>query len=70
MKTDQLAASPSPAQVVSWKSGDGAGRGVLYTPANSTCKSTPLVVIRVARRDRYPLGPNRYYPIERFVEGA
>ncbi|HEV7386329.1 MAG TPA: S9 family peptidase [Phenylobacterium sp.] len=60
-------------ELVRWKSGDGAQvEGVLYKPADfdPTRKYPLLVVIHGGPTgvDAPTIGPDRYYPIERFVE--
>ena len=60
-------------ELVKWKSGDGAEvEGVLYTPADFDPKRKyPLLVVihgGPTGIDTPALGPDRYYPIERFVE--
>lgn len=58
--------------VVSWKSSDGTTiEGVLYTPANLDPKKRyPLLVVihgGPTGIDVPVIGPDRYYPVERFV---
>jgi dipeptidyl aminopeptidase/acylaminoacyl peptidase len=60
-------------EVVSWKSGDGTSvEGVLYTPADfDPHKKYPLLVVihgGPTGVDVPTLFPDRYYPIERFVQ--
>jgi len=60
-------------EVVSWRSGDGtAVQGVLYKPADfDPHRKYPLLVVihgGPTGVDAPTLGPDRYYPIERFVE--
>ncbi|MGZ3378262.1 MAG: prolyl oligopeptidase family serine peptidase, partial [Phenylobacterium sp.] len=60
-------------ELVQWKSGDGAQvEGVLYKPADFDPKRRyPLLVVihgGPTGIDTPALGPDRYYPIERFVE--
>jgi len=60
-------------ELVRWKSGDGAAiEGVLYKPADfDPKKKHPLLVVihgGPTGIDTPVLGPDRYYPIERFVE--
>ena len=59
-------------EVVRWKSGDGTEiEGVLYKPADFTpTKKYPLLVVihgGPTGIDMPAIGPDRYYPIERFV---
>ena len=59
-------------EVVRWKSGDGTEiEGVLYKPADFTAtKKYPLLVVihgGPSGIDMPTVGPDRYYPIERFV---
>jgi dipeptidyl aminopeptidase/acylaminoacyl peptidase len=59
-------------EVVRWKSGDGTEiEGVLYKPADFTpTKKYPLLVVihgGPTGIDMPMVGPDRYYPIERFV---
>jgi dipeptidyl aminopeptidase/acylaminoacyl peptidase len=59
-------------EVVRWKSGDGTEiEGVLYKPADfSATKKYPLLVVihgGPTGIDMPTVGPDRYYPIERFV---
>ena len=60
-------------ELVQWKSGDGTQiEGVLYKPADFDPKRKyPLLVVihgGPTGIDTPALGPDRYYPIERFVE--
>ena len=60
-------------ELVTWKSGDGAQiEGVLYKPADfDPHRRYPLLVVihgGPTGIDTPALGPDRYYPIERFVE--
>ncbi len=60
-------------ELVQWKSGDGAQvEGVLYKPADfDPHRKYPLLVVihgGPTGIDIPALGPDRYYPIERFVE--
>jgi dipeptidyl aminopeptidase/acylaminoacyl peptidase len=60
-------------ELVTWKSGDGAQvEGVLYKPADFDPKRKyPLLVVihgGPTGIDTPTLGPDRYYPVERFVE--
>lgn len=60
-------------EVVTWKSSDGTPvEGVLYTPAGfDPHRKYPLLVVihgGPTGVDTPTLGPDRYYPIERFVE--
>ncbi len=60
-------------EVVRWKSGDGAQiEGVLYKPADfDPHKKYPLLVVihgGPTGVDTPTLGPDRYYPVERFVQ--
>ncbi|MFL5295461.1 MAG: prolyl oligopeptidase family serine peptidase [Phenylobacterium sp.] len=60
-------------EVVRWKSSDGTPvEGVLYTPADFDLhKKYPLLVVihgGPTGIDTPVLGPDRYYPIERFVQ--
>jgi dipeptidyl aminopeptidase/acylaminoacyl peptidase len=59
-------------EVISWKSADGTAiEGVLYTPADFRLKKKyPLLVVihgGPTGVDQPTVGPDRYYPIERFV---
>ncbi|HEY0436170.1 MAG TPA: S9 family peptidase [Phenylobacterium sp.] len=71
---DQLQGfTPARREVVTWKSGDGAAiEGVLYTPADfDPHRKYPLLVVihgGPTGIDTPTLGPDRYYPIERFVQ--
>ena len=59
-------------EVISWKSADGTTiEGVLYTPSDFDAKKKyPLLVVihgGPTGVDQPVVGPDRYYPIERFV---
>ena len=59
-------------EVISWKSSDGTTiEGILYTPSNFDAKKKyPLLVVihgGPTGVDQPVVGPDRYYPIERFV---
>ena len=59
-------------EVISWKSADGTTiEGVLYTPSNFDAKKKyPLLLVihgGPTGVDQPVVGPDRYYPIERFV---
>ncbi len=72
--SDQLTAfDTSHREVVQWKSGDGTPiEGVLYKPADFTpTKKYPLLVVihgGPTGVDTPVINPDRYYPIERFVQ--
>jgi dipeptidyl aminopeptidase/acylaminoacyl peptidase len=71
---DQLAGlAVAKRELVRWKSGDGAQiEGVLYKPADfDPRRKYPLLVVihgGPTGIDTPTLGPDRYYPIERFIE--
>jgi dipeptidyl aminopeptidase/acylaminoacyl peptidase len=71
---DQLAGlTTARRELARWKSGDGTPvEGVLYTPADfDPHRRYPLLVVihgGPTGIDTPTLGPDRYYPIERFVE--